>query len=84
MSHIGLGRVRGRSLHLSKVLPKGSKTKTTVLGIDITLGLLGFGLGLQLSTVLARSLFGNSQRMLIMENKCTLVGIPIVMRFDRV
>jgi len=57
------------------VLPKGSKTKTTGLGIDITLGFLGFGLGLQLSTILAR---------LIMENKCNLVGIPIVMRFGRV
>jgi hypothetical protein len=67
------------------VLSKGSKTKTTGLSIDITFGFLGFGLGLQLSTILARSLFGNSQRgMLIMENKCTLVGIPIIMRFGRV
>jgi hypothetical protein len=66
------------------VLPEGSKTKTTGLGINITLGFLGFGLGIQLSTILARSLFGNSQWMLIMENKCTLVGVPIVMRFSRV
>ena len=66
------------------MLPKGSKTKTTGLGINITPGYLKFGLGLQLSTILAPSLFGNSQQMLIMENKCTLVGVPIVMRFGRV
>jgi hypothetical protein len=62
------------------VLTKGSKTKTTA-SIGITLGFvgLGLGLGLALSTILARSLLGNSQRMLIMKNKCTLVGIPIVM-----
>jgi hypothetical protein len=67
------------------VLTKGSKTKTTASN-GITLGFvgLGLGLGLQLSTILARSLFGNSQRMLIMENKCTLVGVPIVMRLGGV
>ncbi len=69
---------------LAKCSPMAGKTKTTGLSIDITLRFLGFGLELQLSTVLARSLFGNSQRMLIMENECTLVGVPIVMRFDRV
>ncbi len=62
---------------------KVSKTKTPA-SIDITLGFLGLGLGLelglQLSTILSRSLFGNSQWMVIMENKCALVGIPIVMR----
>jgi hypothetical protein len=67
------------------VFSKGSKTKTTI-SIGITLGFLGLGLGLglQLSTILSRSLFGNSQWMLIMENKCTLVGIPIVMRLGGV
>jgi hypothetical protein len=69
------------------VLTKGSKTKTTASN-GITLGFvglgLGLGLGLQLSTILARFLFGNSQRMLIMENKCTLVGVPIVMRLGGV
>jgi hypothetical protein len=68
------------------VLSKGSKTKTTT-SIGITLGFLelGLGLGLQLSTILSRSLFGNSQRMLIIENKkCTLVGIPIIMRLGGV
>ena len=84
LGHIGLGRIRSRSLHISKVLFKGSKTETAA-SIGIALGFLGLGLRLQLSTSFyPGSLFGNGQRVLIMENKCTLAGIPIVMKLGGV
>jgi hypothetical protein len=57
---------------LIKVLSKGSETETAA-SISIALGFLGLGLGLGLGLQLItsfhpRSLFGNGQRVLIMEN----------------
>ena len=77
---------------LIKVLSKGSKTETAA-SIGIALGFLGLGLGLELGLGLGlrlstsfhpRSLFGNGQQVLIMENKCNLAGIPIVMKLGGV
>ena len=52
-----MGRVRGRSLHLSKVLSKGSKTKFTA-SIGITLGFVELRLGLGLGLLIVRGVCG--------------------------
>ncbi len=76
LGHVGLSRIRSRSLQLGKVLTESSKNKATTSGALSSRFLWGLGL----TAFLLRSLFGNGQGMLVMEHKGTLVGIPVVMK----
>ena len=82
LGHIGLSRIRSRSLHLGKVLGESSKTESAAVVVVVILRLLG--LGFCLDIFLPRSLLGFSQRVFVMEDKCAFANIPIIMILGRV
>ena len=74
---------------MSKVLAKACKAKATLRVVMSTLGfLMSFrwllGLGLQRTSFLQATLFGNSQGMFVVKDKGTLVGTPLVMKLGGV